>query len=625
VYKKGVVLTEYCQIVSTASQPLTVNQCGVSKPLERWTVNDTYTWILSIGVPQSSATILQTQNFTGQTLLNAHGDAMGEILGVPLAHAIKIERSVGELLHPRRFRFPPSADECSYERIIAYGGQADPVALAGSIDLGLKIFVESMPLIDEKQRQASVVLTLMLYWEDARVHTLPSLTEKMLGHCGFRCKDYPTGDENAKCCGDLWKPDVFLASTHEVEVLGERYRNLGTSFMYEKRASLKVAVFMQYHQFPFDNHQWLMSWRLREHRKHVRLVPMEVIWPSDLATSGFDAPHFELRDCFEQPIADGFVRQMHNTDPSARYMHPLSEDCKATGTFDKLATHAKTDFGFSTCTSADQTWLDKDIKQQYLNEFVVKGNFTVRKEWTCGGHAIPAPTADEIAVLSGFIDIPAFSTCDHTSPGHCARHCLEFPENDHTRGIENFCMTLCEGNERCRGVGLGFMMPPSPVTMQCCFFAAVTLYQPGLPGSAGSSQSVAMTVDEADDTRGAQCATLQLDSWHNPAWRNGGDQMDMLMHGNFYLSTQNDEAMLNDGYTFCDSVTMRISVNRTYNYYVTSHHMPLWMMGLLPVVTTVLSPDMVEQKLCFRYNFNDYIKSIIFAFFSIGLIDIVIK
>ena len=95
MYKKGVVLTEYCQIVSTASQPLTVNQCGVSKPLERWTVNDTYTWILSIGVPQSSATILQTQNFTGQTLLNAHGDAMGEILGVPLAHAIKIERSVG--------------------------------------------------------------------------------------------------------------------------------------------------------------------------------------------------------------------------------------------------------------------------------------------------------------------------------------------------------------------------------------------------------------------------------------------------------------------------------------------------------------------------------------------------
>ena len=260
-------------------------------------------------MPQSSATILKNENFTGQTLLNAHGDAMAEILGMPLAHAIKIERSVGELLRPRRFRFPPSADECSYERVLAHGGQADPVALAGTIDLGLKIFVESMPLVDEKQRQASVVLTLMLYWEDARVHTLPVLTEQMLSLCNFRCKDYPTDDENSKCCGDLWQPDVFLASTHEQEVLSERWRNLGTSFMYEKRVSLKVAVHMRYHQFPFDNHQWLMSWRLREHRKYVRLVPMEVIWPKGLATSGFDSPHFELLDCFEQPIADGFVEE----------------------------------------------------------------------------------------------------------------------------------------------------------------------------------------------------------------------------------------------------------------------------------------------------------------------------
>ena len=81
------------------------------------------------------------------------------------------------------------------------------------------------------------------------------------------------------------------------------------------------------------------------------------------------------------------------------------------------------------------------------------------------------------------------------------------------------------------------------------------------------------------------------------AWRNGGDQMDKLMHHNFRLSSENDDSMLTDGETYCDIVTMRIAVNRTYNYYVTSHHMPLWMMGLLPVVTTVLSPDMVGERL----------------------------
>ena len=136
---------------------------------------------------------------------------------------------------------------------------------------------------------------------------------------------------------------------------------------------------MRYHQFPFDNHQWLMSWRLREHRKYVRLVPMEVIWPKGLATSGFDSPHFELLDCFEQPIADGFVREMHKTDPSTRYLHPVSgqwsHDCSDPAT------------AYEKCP-----WRNKDIREEYLSQYSTKGNFSVRDGWTCGGHAIPAPT-----------------------------------------------------------------------------------------------------------------------------------------------------------------------------------------------------------------------------------------
>ena len=92
-----------------------------------------------------------------------------------------------------------------------------------------------------------------------------------------------------------------------------------------------------------------------------------------------------------------------------------------------------------------------------------------------------------------------WNTCDYTSPGHCARHCLEFPANDHTSGIESFCLKLCEDNPRCRGVGMGFMMPPSPVTMQCCFFAAVTLYQPGLPGSAGTASGSLTDIEDVEE------------------------------------------------------------------------------------------------------------------------------
>ncbi len=63
-------------------------------------------------------------------------------------------------------------------------------------------------------------------------------------------------------------------------------------------------------------------------------------------------------------------------------------------------------------------------------------------------------------------------------------------------------MDLCQQDPRCRGVGMGYHMPPSPVTMQCCFFAAVTLYVPGLPESAGGGEG------GSSDLVGAQCAAL---------------------------------------------------------------------------------------------------------------------
>ncbi len=178
--------------------------------------------------------------------------------------------------------------------------------------------------------------------------TLPSLTEKMLKDCKFRCKDWPTTEETDKCCGDLWSPDVFLATTHEAEILSERYRNLGSSFVLERRVSLKVAVQMSYHAFPFDAHNWLMAWMLREHRKYIRLVPMEVVWPKDLSTSGFYNPKFELLDCFEQPLSHGFERVVHATDPSCKFVHPIpgvEGSCPED-------------------TSA--TWPDEDLRQAYI-------------------------------------------------------------------------------------------------------------------------------------------------------------------------------------------------------------------------------------------------------------------